>query len=129
MAWEVALNISNAFTGLEDFDLVGPYQGLLLPQRKLRLTKGPVMDVRGTFSSNPLNVSLDLFPGLMGPYPTNQQEYDEIQAVSKAVFQSWIDLSSPPGIIQHLGTREVVQDYESVRKALGIESINFLGVS
>lgn len=38
-------------------------------------------------------------------------------------------MSSPPGIIQYLGTREVVQDYEMVRKALGYEKINFLGAS
>jgi hypothetical protein len=42
---------------------------------------------------------------------------------------SWIDMSSPPGIIQYVGTREVVQDYEMVRKALGYEKINFLGAS
>jgi len=87
------------------------------------------MDVRGTFSSNPLNVSLDLFEPLFDPYPTTQSEFDTFKENSKAVFQSWIDLSTPPGIIQHVGTREVVQDYESLRIALGYGKINFLGDS
>lgn len=87
------------------------------------------MDIRGTYSSNPLNVSLDLFPALLGPYPTSQAEYDAVQETSKAIFQSWEDLSTPPGIIQHVGTREVVQDYERIREALGYETINFLGAS
>lgn len=40
-----------------------------------------------------------------------------------------IDLSTPPGIIEHVGTTENVQDYESIRQALGYEKINFLGAS
>jgi hypothetical protein len=110
VAWEVALNLTNAFSGLEDFDLM-------------------VMDVRGTYSSNQLNVSLETFAGLSGPYPTTQSEYDAVQAASATVIQSWIDNSSPPGIIEHVGTREVVQDYESIRKALGYDKIHFLGAS
>ena len=45
------------------------------------------------------------------------------------MFTSWEDSSSPPGIIQFVGTREVVQDYESIRAALGYDKINFLGCS
>lgn len=45
------------------------------------------------------------------------------------MIQSWIDLSSPPGIIEHVGTREVVQDYEMVRRALGYDKVNFVGAS
>ncbi|TVY40872.1 putative hydrolase, partial [Lachnellula subtilissima] len=110
VAWEVALNLTNAFDGLLDFDLF-------------------VMDVRGTYSSNPLNVSLDTLASIVGPYPTNQSEYDAVKNASAVVIQSWIDNSSPPGIIEHVGTREVVQDYEMVRRALGYEKINFLGAS
>ncbi|TVY92660.1 putative hydrolase [Lachnellula willkommii] len=110
VAWEVALNLTNAFDGLLDFDLF-------------------VMDMRGTYSSNPLNVSLDLFAGLGGPYPTTQTEYDNVKNASAMVIQSWVDNSSPPGIIEHVGTREVVQDYEMARRALGYEKINFLGAS
>lgn len=51
-AWRIALNQTNDFlpdfTGLLDFDIM-------------------VMDIRGTWSSNQLNVSLDVFDSLFGP--------------------------------------------------------------
>jgi hypothetical protein len=52
-----------------------------------------------------------------------------VKAASAEAIKSWSDMSSPPSIIEHVGTREVVQDYEMVRKALGYEKINFLGAS
>ncbi|KAF4637604.1 hypothetical protein G7Y89_g477 [Cudoniella acicularis] len=105
VAWEVALNVTQAFDGLLDLELL-------------------VLDVRGTFSSNQLNVSLDTLTPLFGSY-----EFDAVKNISAAAIQSWIDNSLPPGIIQHVGTKEVVRDYEQVRKALGYEKINFLGAS
>lgn len=90
-------------------------------------------------------MSLDLFEPLFAPWyvsvmpsavqssdnssPTTQEEYDSFQNASAAVVQSWVDSSSPPGIIAHVGTRETVQDYEMVRRALGYDKINFLGAS
>jgi hypothetical protein len=61
--------------------------------------------------------------------PQNQSEFDIFRQASAVVFQSWIDQSTPPGIIQFSGTREVVHDYEEVRKALGYNKIHFLGAS
>lgn len=111
VAWEVALNLTNAFSGLTDFELI-------------------VMDIRGTFSSNPLNVSLEILEYLESlPYPQNQSDYDATQAVSAQSIQSWVNNSSPVGIIEHVGTREVTYDYEMIRKALGYKKINFLGAS
>ncbi|KAF4628966.1 hypothetical protein G7Y89_g9180 [Cudoniella acicularis] len=110
VAWEVALNVTQTFDGLLDFDLL-------------------VIDVRGTFSSNQLNVSLDTLTPLFGSYPTTQNDFDTIKNASATAIQSWIDNSSPPGIIQYVGTKEVVQDYEQVRKSLGYQKVNFLGAS
>ncbi|KUJ13789.1 uncharacterized protein LY89DRAFT_590287 [Mollisia scopiformis] len=110
VAWDIALNVSHAFDGLLDFDIL-------------------VLDVRGTFSSNQLNFSLATLEPLFGPYPTTRSEFDISKNISATAIQSWIDNSSPSGIIQHVGTKEVVQDYEQVRKALGYEKINFLGAS
>jgi hypothetical protein len=45
------------------------------------------------------------------------------------MFQSWIDSSTPAGIVQYAGTKEVVEDYEKIRQALGYDQINFLGMS
>ncbi|KAI0431721.1 hypothetical protein F5Y09DRAFT_340420 [Xylaria sp. FL1042] len=110
LAWEMALNLTDEFKGLEDYDLM-------------------MMDVRGTYSSNPLNVSLQTFNNLPLSYPQNQTEFDIYRQVSAAMFQSWIDSSSPPGIIEHVGTKEVVQDFEQIRKALGYDKVSFIGLS
>ena len=111
VAWEAALNLTNAFSGLEDFELI-------------------VMDIRGTQSSNPLNVSTDLILKLEElPNPKDQSDYDAIQTLLAESFHSWINNSSPAGIIEHVGMRETTQDYEMIRKALGYEKINFLGAS
>lgn len=113
-AWRVALNQTSDyypnFSGLEDHDLM-------------------MMDIRGTWSSNKLNISLETVASLIGPYPTDQSEYNALKSASKTVIQSFDKWSSPPGIIKFTGTNEVVQDYESIRKALGYEKINFLGLS
>jgi hypothetical protein len=111
VAWEVALNRTNAFDGLLDFEVV-------------------VMDIRGTYSSNQLNVSLPVTASLLAlPYPTSEEDYEAVQAASAASIQSWINSSTPAGIIEHVGTREVMQDYEMIRRALGYEKVNFLGDS
>ena len=66
-----------------------------------------------------------------GPFfrPTSQSEYDEVKAASTAFIQALVDSSTPSGIVEFLSTKQVVQDYEMIRKALGYEKINFLGVS
>ncbi|KAF2812960.1 alpha/beta-hydrolase [Mytilinidion resinicola] len=113
-AWRVALNQTGPyfpdFSGLEDYDLM-------------------MMDIRGTWSSNLLNVSLDTVSSIFVPNPTNQSEFDATKAASKAIIQSFDELSSPPGIVQFLGINEVIQDHESIRKALKYEKINFIGLS
>ncbi|KAL6241664.1 hypothetical protein RBB50_011446 [Rhinocladiella similis] len=113
-AWNLALNITSPFTpdfsGLTDYDLM-------------------MMDIRGTYSSNPLNVSMDKVLPLFNPYPTSQAEFNDAKETAAAAIQSWIDSSLPTGIIGHVGTREVVQDYNQIRQALGYEKIHFLGAS
>ncbi|KAK4554372.1 hypothetical protein LTR86_008580 [Recurvomyces mirabilis] len=87
------------------------------------------MDIRTTWSSNNISVDLSTIPPVIGPYPSNEEEFDEYQAAAAEVFYSFANLSSPLGIIDHAGTREVVQDYERIRIALGYERIHFLGAS
>ena len=61
--------------------------------------------------------------------PSDEQEYNASQQASAEMFQSWFNLSSPPGIIHHVGTREVVQDYDAIRAALGYDKVHFMGGS
>jgi hypothetical protein len=44
-------------------------------------------------------------------------------------YASCANNSTPAGIMAHIGTVEVIQDYDSVRAALGYEKISFAGVS
>jgi pimeloyl-ACP methyl ester carboxylesterase len=45
------------------------------------------------------------------------------------MIQSFIASSTPPGIIQYVGSRESAQDFESIREALGYDKIHFIGCS
>ncbi|EGN95189.1 hypothetical protein SERLA73DRAFT_162724 [Serpula lacrymans var. lacrymans S7.3] len=110
MAWEVALNLTQTFNGLLNFDLM-------------------MMDVRGTFSSNELNCSVELFNEIPTTFFTNISEFDAVQTGVKNFAQSCIDLSSPPGIVQFIGTNEMVKDWEAIRIALGYDKISYYGIS
>jgi hypothetical protein len=62
-AWQAALNLTDTFAGLKQYDLMS---------RCSRIAKGfamidffLVIDTRGTYSSNPLNVSLEAFEPLL----------------------------------------------------------------
>ena len=61
--------------------------------------------------------------------PQNESDFRQWQSGSNKFFQSWIKSSSPPGIVQFLGTKQVVHDYERIRLALGYDKIHFLGMS
>jgi hypothetical protein len=37
--------------------------------------------------------------------------------------------TTPPGIMEHLGAVELIQDWDSMRAALGYEKVSFGGVS
>ncbi|KAI1412062.1 hypothetical protein F5Y13DRAFT_180412 [Hypoxylon sp. FL1857] len=111
VAWQVALNQTAMFSGLSDcYDLM-------------------FMDIRGTYGSNPISLSLDAAAALPSTYPQNESDFNIYKQASTAFFQSWIDHSSPPGILQFVSTREAVQDYEQIRKALGYCKVHFLGES
>ncbi|KAF7976114.1 hypothetical protein HWV62_7549 [Athelia sp. TMB] len=110
-AWAFSLNISaeNMFTGLESFDFLA-------------------MDTRGTYQSNPLNCSFGnlTFPSYI---PSTKEEFTSYQAITSTYAQSCIDGSTPPGIVEFIGTAETVQDWNSLRIALGYEKMSYLGIS
>ncbi|EIM92815.1 uncharacterized protein STEHIDRAFT_165026 [Stereum hirsutum FP-91666 SS1] len=110
-AWQVALNLTDAyaFAGLESFDFLA-------------------MDVRGTYSSNPLNCSLE---GITLPsgIPSTAEDFASYQALATQYAQSCIELSTPTGILAHMATTDTIQDWNSVRDALGYDTMDYLGVS
>jgi hypothetical protein len=61
--------------------------------------------------------------------PHNDTEFKEYQAAIGKYAQSCIDLSTPKGIVSHIGTAETVQDWNSLRDALDYQQFHFLAWS
>jgi hypothetical protein len=61
--------------------------------------------------------------------PTTQDEFDQYQAAMTNFYSAAINDSTPAGIMEHVGTIEVIQDWDSVRAALGYEKVSFAGIS
>ncbi|KAJ7635317.1 hypothetical protein FB45DRAFT_911269 [Roridomyces roridus] len=113
-AWFTALNISSdsaPFNLLQDFDLLA-------------------MNTRGLQFSNPLNCSFNtFFNNITFAFPSTKAEFDQYHAAMSKLFSSCGKNSTPKGIMNHTGTFEVVQDWDSIRAALGYEKVHFAGVS
>ncbi|KAJ6528782.1 Alpha/Beta hydrolase protein [Mycena vulgaris] len=112
-AWANALNLSSGqpFAGLEDFDFLA-------------------VNTRGLQFSNPLNCSSGVFfNNVSFAFPTSQDEYDQYQAAMTNFYAACTNDTTPAGIMAHIGTVEVIQDWDSVRAALGYEKVSFAGVS
>ncbi|KAF7359620.1 Alpha/beta-hydrolase [Mycena venus] len=110
-SWEIALNLERAswFAGLEGYDILA-------------------IDTRGWWSSNALNCSLGNWT-LSSSLPSDEPGLNAFQASVRAYAQTCIDLSTPPGIVQYIGTREVVQDWDRVRAALDYDIMHHFGIS
>lgn len=61
--------------------------------------------------------------------PSTESEFDAFQASVRTYAQTCIDRSTPPGIVQLIGTSEVVQDWDRVRAALGYDTMHHFGIS
>ncbi|KAJ7913856.1 hypothetical protein B0H13DRAFT_2270961 [Mycena leptocephala] len=118
-AWATTFNMSETFTGLENFDIIGS------------INSYPAINVRGLEFSTPLNCTPGVFfndPLVNHPFPTSHQEYDAYQT-GMTNFLSSCNNTSPPGLMEHVGTVNVIQDMDTLRDALGYETLNFAGVS
>ncbi|KAJ6486969.1 hypothetical protein C8R45DRAFT_1145694 [Mycena sanguinolenta] len=113
--WANALNLSASFAGLEDFDILD-FDIL-------------AVNVRGIQFSNPLNLTTGVFFNNDIDSPTTEAEFDQYTAALKNFYDAAIRDSTPPGIMQHVGTTEVVQDWDSMRAALGYEKVSMAAVS
>ncbi|KZP17745.1 alpha/beta-hydrolase [Athelia psychrophila] len=110
-AWDISLNVSNAdwFTGLANFDFLA-------------------VDVRGTYQSNPLNCTIGNLT-LPSSLPSTAAELKSYQNMAATFANSCNALSTPAGILAHVGTADVVKDWDSLRAALGYKTVNYLGYS
>jgi hypothetical protein len=61
--------------------------------------------------------------------PTSESEFTVFKEAAANAIKSWVENSTPPGIIEHVGTREVVEDFNQIRLALGYNQIHWLGGS
>ncbi|KAF8212608.1 Alpha/Beta hydrolase protein [Mycena galopus ATCC 62051] len=110
-AWANALNLSAAFAGLEDFDFLA-------------------INTRGIQFSNPLNLTTGVFfNNVSFAFPSSQAEFDQYHAAMTNFYNAAIKDSTPPGIMQHVGTTEVIQDWDTMRAALGYDTVSFAGIS
>ncbi|KAK7043406.1 Alpha/Beta hydrolase protein [Favolaschia claudopus] len=108
--WASALNLSASFEGLEDFDVLA-------------------VNMRGIQFSNPLNLSSGVFFDGIPAFPSNEEEFKQYQAAMTKFYDAAIRDSTPSGIMEHVSSAEMVEDWESVRRALGYEKVNYAGVS
>ncbi|KAJ6493455.1 hypothetical protein C8R45DRAFT_1095947 [Mycena sanguinolenta] len=109
--WASALNLSVSFSGLENFDVLG-------------------VNVRGLEFSNPLNLTTGVFfNNVSFPFPSTQDEFDQYTAAMENFYDAAVKDTTPPGIMQHLSTADVIQDWDTIRAALGYEKVNMAAVS
>ncbi|KAJ7708636.1 hypothetical protein B0H16DRAFT_1703975 [Mycena metata] len=112
-AWANALNLSwgAPFAGLQDFDFLA-------------------LNTRGLQFSNPLNCTSGVFfNNIPFSFPSWQGEYDQYQAAMTNFYAACTNNTTPVGIMKHVGTVELIQDWDSLRAALGYEKVSFAGVS
>ncbi|TCO62447.1 alpha/beta hydrolase [Actinocrispum wychmicini] len=84
-------------------------------------------DPRGVARSQPVKCSLSKLENAPSLYPTNQAEFT---ALAKYNHDLRADCRAQSGaIVDHVDTGAVVQDVDSLRKALGEKQINYHGVS
>ncbi|KZP21575.1 alpha/beta-hydrolase [Athelia psychrophila] len=112
-AWAFALNDTSnpedIFGGLEAFDFLA-------------------MDTRGTYQSNPLNCPLGNLT-LPSYLPSTEEEFKSYQGIMSTFAKSCIDNSTPPGVVEYLATKQTIEDWNSLRAALGYDKMSLLGVS
>ncbi|KAJ7702230.1 Alpha/Beta hydrolase protein [Mycena rosella] len=110
-AWANAFNFSQEFAGLENFDFLA-------------------INTRGIEFSNPLKCSSGVFfNDVPFAFPTSKDQYSAYQAAMINFISSCTNHSTPAGIMEHVGTADVIQDWDAVRAALGYEKVHFAGVS
>ncbi|SCO80986.1 uncharacterized protein FRV6_05199 [Fusarium oxysporum] len=85
------------------------------------------LDPRGVGVSSPVQCDPKVFNKRVKTFVTTDEEYDALFNYSRSVGESCAKLTGP--LINHLDSVHVAKDHEVVRKALGVEKFNYLGLS
>ncbi|KOV81044.1 alpha/beta fold hydrolase [Nocardia sp. NRRL S-836] len=84
-------------------------------------------DPRGVARSQPIKCSADVLRRQPSEYPATKAEFDALVAFNKELRADCRKQSGP--IFDHASTRDVANDIDSIRRALGEKKINYYGVS
>ena len=85
------------------------------------------MDPRGIGRSTPVKCDPAVFNRPVSLFPRTQAEFDQVTAWAGAFGASCLKLTGP--LLAHVDTGSVARDMERLRRALGDEKLNFLGLS
>lgn len=85
-------------------------------------------DPRGIGRSDPVQCDFDISKLYTpDPAPRTPEAVTQLESVSKAYVKSCA--SHNEALLPHMGTRDVADDMDDIRRALGAEKINYLGYS
>ncbi|KAF5631734.1 tripeptidyl aminopeptidase [Fusarium sp. NRRL 52700] len=85
------------------------------------------LDPRGAGISSPVKCDPKVFNKRVKTFVTTDEEYDALFNYSRRLGESCANLTGP--LIEHLDSVHVAKDHEVVRKALGADKFNYLGLS
>ncbi len=85
------------------------------------------MDPRGIGTSTPVKCDPAIFNRPVSLVPRNAPEFDRLASWATAFGRSCLKLTGP--LLAHVDTGSVARDMEQLRRALGEEKLNFLGLS
>jgi pimeloyl-ACP methyl ester carboxylesterase len=85
------------------------------------------IDPRGVAASTPVTCTTELSPPGYTLFPRSEQQFDQMVAHNRAVGQSCLHGTGP--LLGHVDTVSAARDIEAVRQALGLSTVNFLGLS
>lgn len=79
--------------------------------------------------------SCELYVSDIGAYPiqetspSTQARFDEVQNISRVIYNACEAQSTPQGILNFLRSEDLASDWNSVRAALGYNTTHLLGLS
>jgi pimeloyl-ACP methyl ester carboxylesterase len=85
------------------------------------------IDPRGVGASTPVRCAVELNPPGYTLFPRTEQQFAQMVAHNRAVGRSCLKETGP--LLGHVDTISTARDIEVVRRALGVSTVNFFGLS